>query len=103
MSFWGELAEQVRTDWKRKLTTDTKDKWLLLRNCWNRYPKEQLEFVLWVARIDKAPMPLECFDTDEKRRIALAIRDIRFFNKVDKALNNDELRLFESLKKEFKQ
>lgn len=96
-AFWGKLRKEVEENNRKQYVTDSKEKWLLLRNCWNRFAREQRELILEVARIEKAPAPLETFSTDEKRRISLAVCRLRWFASSDRALNGDEIRRYENL------
>lgn len=102
MGFWQKLATQLVDKWRQDWETNSQDKWLLLRDCWNNYPAEQRDVVLRLAKIDKAQMPIESYNNTEKRQIALAIRDIRLFNQIDQALNGKALKRWETLNKDFK-
>lgn len=94
---WTKLREQVHGTMQAKYAVNTRDKWFALRECWNRYPREQRLVVLRFAQIEGEPRPLESYSDAEKRSIALAVRDMRFFSQVDRALNGDILRRLNEL------
>lgn len=95
------LVQQLHDFQKAVFETNSKEKWLLLQTCWNRYSNSELALVLEAAEIATEPKPLEFFEHREKRKIAQAVRDIRFFNWLDQALNGRDLRLWQSLSREF--
>lgn len=97
-----ELLAQVRTNAKAKFETNSKDKWLLLREEWDEHFCEEDHFiVLKQAGLPLEHRPLATYSHSEKKQIAASLRDLLAFLERYRALCIRRRKLFYELSREF--